>query len=66
MSEFCLDCWNRINKTHDTEKEWVLSQEPDLCEGCGKYLPVIVTQRKGVAKLKFVWNQKKKNNILRK
>ena len=53
MSEFCLDCWNRINKTHDTEKEWVLSQEPDLCEGCGKYLPVIVTQRKGVAKLKL-------------
>ncbi len=58
MAEFCLDCWNRINESHDTEKDWVLSEEPELCEGCGNYVPVIVTQRKGFSLFQFWWKEK--------
>ena len=58
MAEFCLDCWNRINESHDTEKDWVLSEEPELYEGCGNYVPVIVTQRKGFSLFQFWWKEK--------
>ena len=46
MAEFCLDCWNKLNKTQFTEKEYVLSKEPDLCEECGQWKPVIVRVRR--------------------
>jgi len=46
LAEFCLDCWNRLNHTKDTEAEWVLSKELDLCEGCGCLKQVIVKARK--------------------
>lgn len=58
MAEFCLDCWNRMNESHDTEKDWVLSEEPELCEGCGNYVPVIVTERKGFSLFQFWWKEK--------
>ena len=46
MAEFCLDCWNKMNGTKDTERDWILSDELDLCEGCGAWKAVIVTQRR--------------------
>lgn len=46
MAEFCLDCWNKLNKTRFTEKEYVLSKEPDLCEECGQWKLVIVRVRR--------------------
>lgn len=46
MSEFCLKCWNEINKTDDPASKYILSKELDLCEGCGKRTHVIVAQRK--------------------
>lgn len=46
MAEFCLDCWNKLNKTHYTEKEYVVSRELDLCEECGQWKPVIVRERR--------------------
>ncbi len=46
MAEFCLDCWNKRNDTHDTKKDWVISKELDLCEECGQYKHVIVKRRK--------------------
>lgn len=46
MAEFCLDCWNRINKCNDTERDWILSRELDLCEGCGAWKPVLVIRRR--------------------
>lgn len=46
MAEFCLECWNRMNETRDTERDWVLSEELDLCEGCGQWKRVVVTVRK--------------------
>ena len=45
MAEFCLDCWNKLNGTEDTEKEYVLSGELDLCEECGEWKRVIVRKR---------------------
>ena len=46
MAEFCLSCWNRINRAKSTERDWVLSKELDLCEGCGKWKAVIVRRRR--------------------
>ena len=34
MAEFCIDCFNGLNKTHYTPKDVVL--EEDYCEGCGE------------------------------
>ena len=45
MAEFCLDCWNKLCEADATEKEYVLSREPDLCEQCGQWKPVIVRRR---------------------
>lgn len=45
MAEFCLDCWNKLNGTNDTQRDWVLSEELDLCEGCGQWKQVVVKPR---------------------
>ena len=45
MAEFCLDCWNKLEGTHATERDYVLSGEWDLCEGCGEWKRVIVRKR---------------------
>ncbi len=41
MAEFCLDCWNRMHRTRKTERDYVLSNGRDLCEGCGKFCRVV-------------------------
>ena len=46
MAEFCLACWNRLNHTESTGRDWLLSKEPDLCEGCGEWKAVIVRPRR--------------------
>ena len=46
MSEFCLDCWNKLNDTHDKPFLYVLSRETDLCEECGMQKHVIIRARK--------------------
>lgn len=35
-----------MNHTQDTERDWVLSDDLDLCEGCGQWKPVLVTVRR--------------------
>lgn len=45
MAEFCLDCWNKINETHEAKWRYVLSWDKDLCEECGQYKRVIVAER---------------------
>lgn len=42
MAEFCLDCWNKLMDSNDPPGKYILSDEPDLCEECGKWKPVIV------------------------
>ncbi len=45
MAEFCLDCWNKLNGTCDTEDDWVISKDLDLCEGCGQWKHVVEKPR---------------------
>ena len=45
MAEFCLDCWNKINETHDSKWRYTFSWGKDLCEECGQYKRVIVVER---------------------
>lgn len=42
MAEFCLDCWNKLMGTDDPPGKYILSREPDLCEECGEWKPVII------------------------
>lgn len=46
MAEFCLDCWNRLNHTSYTERDFILSEELELCEGSAKFKPIILAERK--------------------
>ena len=45
MAEFCLECWNKINGINDKKWRYILSWEVDLCEECGQYKRIIVTER---------------------
>ena len=42
MSELCLDCYNKIMKTHDPRRKFIFSLHRDLCEECGQYKQVII------------------------
>ena len=46
MAEFCLQCWNELNETNDTQDDYILSEELDLYEGCGKWTNIIVARRR--------------------
>lgn len=45
MAEFCPECWKKLNG--DDGKEYILSYDVDLCEGCGEWKQVIVAERRG-------------------
>lgn len=42
MAEFCLDCWNRINETNHGKDRYIISEDLDLCEGCGEMKHIII------------------------
>ena len=49
MAEFCLECWNEMNedanqKNQENQKKYILSKHLELCEGCGEWKNVIVTE----------------------
>ena len=46
MAEFCLECWNKIMETNDTKKKFILSRQPDFCEECQQWKPVIICIRR--------------------
>lgn len=53
MAEFCKDCFinylldNKDRKAYENGKLKIkMSKETDLCEGCGKMKPVVVTVEK--------------------
>jgi len=56
MAEFCLNCWNKLNKSGDSKKKYILSKNLDLCEGCGECKPVIIMERKSyyIYKLRYI------------
>lgn len=45
MAEFCVDCWNELNDSNNSEKDFILSEHLDLCEGCGELKNVIIIER---------------------
>lgn len=53
MAEFCLECYKRINGMADGERRYILSKDLDLCEGCGKWKPVVVQERRYYATAPF-------------
>lgn len=42
MAEFCLDCWNKLSGFEYSPRCFYFSKEPDLCEECGAWKPVII------------------------
>jgi len=42
MAEFCLSRWNKINNTHLSERDVIISKDLDLCDGCGKVVNVVI------------------------
>ena len=42
MAYFCVDCWNEIHNHKATSKEYKISKELLLCEGCGEYKHVVI------------------------
>lgn len=43
MAEFCKECFLKfIWHTPSDGTQIILSEEPDLCEGCGEIKPVVV------------------------
>lgn len=53
MAEFCLDCWREISGEEATKSRYVLSEELELCEGCGEWKQVIVSERSFLDSLIF-------------
>lgn len=37
VAEFCPECWNALNGTKEQADNWLLSEDLELCEGCGKW-----------------------------
>jgi len=53
MAEFCLECINKINNKNYSERKYILSDYPDLCENCGCYKRVVIIERKAYYLHKF-------------
>ena len=53
MAEFCLECWNKINNTNYPAKKFILTDEYDLCEGCGELKKVVIMERRHYYRHKF-------------
>lgn len=46
MAEYCIDCAKeQLGLTGSELRRVVISQEPDLCEGCGQWKQVVVRVR---------------------
>ncbi len=54
MAEFCFLCWNKINGTDDQEEDYIISDEPDFCEECGQWKPVVIKKKPRVHSI-FDW-----------
>ena len=53
MADFCLPCWNRLNGTQDPPEAYVISRRLSFCEGCERFVPVILQKRKPKRALPF-------------
>lgn len=46
MAEYCLECWNKLNGTNDSQRKYVISEDEEKCEGCGEWKRVIVREKR--------------------
>ena len=42
MAEICVDCFNRIMGATGSEKRFIITRTPEVCEECGQYKRVII------------------------
>ena len=42
MAEFCKECFKRCIEPGAIDKYIVISEDEDLCEGCGEFKQVVV------------------------
>ena len=52
MAEFCLECWNKLHETNETEDEYIFSE--NFCEECCEYKMTIVANR-NVRLARYLW-----------
>lgn len=57
MSEFCKDCFLKLNPQFE-EKDLVMIKGGELCEGCGKIVNEVVWEVKEKSERKFNENEK--------
>ena len=62
MAEFCFDCFKEMMETEDKQWQYVLTDDLELCEGCGRYKRVVVRER-FLSQLKKVLFPKRKKKI---
>ncbi len=46
MAEFCFDCWKKLFDKNAQKEKYIISEYDFLCEGCGEYKPIIITEKK--------------------
>lgn len=54
MSEICLECLNKLLGTKYSKRDFIISNDLDLCEDCGEWKNVVVARRQG-----FQWRRLK-------
>lgn len=56
MAEYCVDRWNKLHGRKDPERKFLMSEEPEFCEGCAEWKNVVIMERKSyyLYKLRFV------------
>lgn len=45
MAEFCLDCLEKLDGREYRKRDFYLSKELELCEGCGEWKHVVLAER---------------------
>ena len=46
MAEFCFECYKKFHGENRKEENYIISDELDLCEGCGKYQKVVICYKR--------------------
>ena len=45
MAEFCLECQNKAEGRNKSAAKYILSEDLQICEGCGEWKNVIVAEK---------------------
>ena len=53
MAEFCFECLCELDETNYKKRDFIISKDLDLCEGCGEWKHVVEIARITYYKRKF-------------